>query len=105
MTAAEVTDAREEALDSAQGWLIVGLGICILTTIWGAVFSFTVYADRLAATFGLSALQVSSVFSITTTFLLVVGGLFGVFAARFSLRTSSKSSRRAVSTSRSLPPG
>ena len=86
MTATEVADAREEALDSAQGWLIVALGICILTTVWGTVFSFTVYADRLAATFGLSALQVSSVFSITTAFLLVVGGLFGVFAARFSLR-------------------
>ena len=86
MTATQVADAREEALDSAQGWLIVALGICILTTIWGTVFTFTVYADRLAATFGLSALQVSSVFSITTAFLLVVGGLFGVFAARFSLR-------------------
>lgn len=86
MTATEVDDTHEEALDSAQGWLIVALGICILTTVWGTVFSFTVYADRLAATFGLSALQVSSVFSITTAFLLVVGGLFGVFAARFSLR-------------------
>ena len=86
MTAIGVSNASKEALDSAQGWLIVGLGICILTTIWGAVFTFTVYADRLAATFGLSALQVSSVFSITTAFFLMVGGLFGVFAARFSLR-------------------
>ena len=86
MTASEVSDAREEALDSTQGWLIVGLGICILTAIWGTVFTFTVYADRLAATFGLSALQVSSVFSITTAFVLVVVGLFGVFAARFPLR-------------------
>ncbi|QCS44487.1 nitrate/nitrite transporter [Natrinema versiforme] len=86
MTATEVSNAHEEALDSAQGWLIVGLGICILTAIWGAVFTFTVYADRLAATFGLSALQVSSVFSITTAVFLMVGGLFGVFAARFSLR-------------------
>jgi OFA family oxalate/formate antiporter-like MFS transporter len=51
VTATEVAAAREEALDSAQGWLIVGLGICVLTTIWGAVFTFTVYADRLAATF------------------------------------------------------
>ncbi|RRJ29574.1 MFS transporter [Halocatena pleomorpha] len=86
MTATELSTAREEALDSAQGWLIVGLGICILTTIWGAVFTFTVYADRLAATFGLSALQASSIFSITTAFFLMVGGLFGVFAARFPLR-------------------
>lgn len=86
MTATEVSTARDEALDSTQGWLIVGLGICLLTMIWGAVFTFTVYADRLAATFGLSALQVSSVFSITTAFFLMVGGLFGVFATRFSLR-------------------
>ncbi|MBV0926009.1 MFS transporter [Halomicroarcula limicola] len=86
MTATETSTAREEALDSAQGWLIVGLGICLLTAIWGAVFTFTVYADRLAATFGLSSLQVSSVFSITTAFFLLIGGLFGVFAARFSLR-------------------
>lgn len=86
MTATEVSNAHEEALDSAQGWLIVGLGICILTAIWGAVFTFTVYADRLAAAFGLSALQVSLVFSITTAVFLMVGGLFGVFAARFPLR-------------------
>ncbi|MFA9418169.1 MFS transporter, partial [Natrinema sp. HArc-T2] len=86
MTATKVSNAHEEALDSAQGWLIVGLGICILTAIWGAVFTFTVYADRLAATFSLSALQVSSVFSITTAVFLMAGGLFGVFAARFPLR-------------------
>ncbi|WP_139246665.1 MFS transporter [Halogranum amylolyticum] len=86
MTTTEVSSAREEALDSTQGWLIVGLGICILTMIWGAVFTFTVYADRLAATFSLSSLQVSSVFSITTAFFLMGGGLFGVFATRFSLR-------------------
>jgi len=86
VTATEVSNAHEEALDSAQGWLIVGLGICILTAIWGAVFTFTVYADRLAATFSLSALQVSSVFSITTAVFLMAGGLFGVFAARFPLR-------------------
>ncbi|RJT07131.1 MFS transporter [Halococcus sp. IIIV-5B] len=81
-----MSNKREEALDSTRGWLIVGLGICILTTIWGAAFTFTVYADRLAATFALSALQVSSVFSIMTVFFLGVGGLFGVFAARFPLR-------------------
>jgi len=86
VTATGVSNAHEGALDSTQGWLIVGLGICILTAIWGAVFTFTVYADRLAATFGLSALQVSSVFSITTAAFLMAGGLFGVFAARFPLR-------------------
>ena len=86
MTATETFDTQEEALDSKRGWLIVGLGVCILTTIWGAVFTFTVYADQLAATFGLSALQVSSIFSIMTVFFLGVGGLFGVFAAQFPLR-------------------
>ena len=86
MTATEASDTHEAALDSLRGWLIVAVGVCVLTLVWGAVFTFTVYADRLAATFGLTALQVSSVFSITTAFLLGVGGLFGVFAARFSLR-------------------
>jgi len=86
MTATKVSKSREEALDSARGWLIVGLGIGILTTIWGDIFTFTVYADRLAATFSLSALQVSSVFSITTAIFLMVGGIFGVFAARFPLQ-------------------
>ena len=86
MTATGVSNAREEALDSTRGWLIVGFGVCILTIIWGAAFTFTVYSDRLAATFGLSAFQVSSVFSVMTVFFLGVGGLFGVFAARLSLR-------------------
>jgi OFA family oxalate/formate antiporter-like MFS transporter len=83
---AEISHAREEALDSAQGWLVVGLGVCMLTSIWGALFTFTVYADRLSAAFGLTAFQASSIFSITTAFFLIVGGLFGVFTARFSLR-------------------
>ncbi len=78
--------AREGALDSAQGRLIVALGVCMLTMIWGTVFTFTVYADQLAAAFGLTALQVSSVFSITAAVFLTVGGIFGIFAARFSLR-------------------
>jgi OFA family oxalate/formate antiporter-like MFS transporter len=87
MTATTVSDARETALDSAQGWLVVALGICMLTVIWGTIFTFTVYADRLAATVDLTALQVSSVFSITTAVFLAVGGLFGVFADRFRLRS------------------
>jgi len=80
------SNRRGEPLDSTQGWLIVVLGIGILSTIWGALFTFTVYADRLATTYGLTALQTSSIFSITTAFLLVVGGVFGVFATRFPLR-------------------
>lgn len=88
MTATEESMAREEPLDSAQGWLVVGLGVCMLTMIWGTVFTFTVYADRLAAAFDLTALQVSSIFSITTAVFLAVGGIFGVFAARFRLRSA-----------------
>lgn len=80
------SNRREEPLGSIQGWLIVVLGVGILSTIWGAVFTFTVYADRLATTYSLTAVQASSVFSITTAFLLVVGGIFGIFAARFPLR-------------------
>ncbi|MFC5972054.1 nitrate/nitrite transporter [Halomarina salina] len=86
MTTATASDGRGETLDSPHGWLVVALGICMLTLIWGTVFTFTVYADRLAATFTLSELQVSSVFSITTSVFLAVGGLFGIFAARFPLR-------------------
>ncbi|WP_042663763.1 nitrate/nitrite transporter [Haloferax sp. ATB1] len=86
MTGTKEPTAHQEALDSTQGWLIVGLGICVLTMIWGTIFTFTVYADRLATIFDLTQLQVSSIFSITTAVFLMVGGLFGVFAARFSLR-------------------
>jgi len=86
VTTIEHAVAREAALDSARGWVIVTLGVCMLTLIWGIVFTFTVYADRLAATFGLTAVQVSSVFSTTSAALLAIGGLFGVFAARVTLR-------------------
>jgi MFS transporter, OFA family, oxalate/formate antiporter len=87
MTATEESTARGATLDSTQGWVVVGLGVCMLTMIWGTVFTFTVYADRLATAFDLTPLQVSSVFSITTAVFLAVGGIFGVFAARFRLRS------------------
>lgn len=87
MTATEDATAHEEPLDSAHGWAVVGLGVCMLTMIWGTFFTFTVYADRLAAAFDLSSLQVSSVYSITTAVFLAVGGISGVFAARFRLRS------------------
>jgi len=76
----------QDDIDSARGWLIVVLGVCMLTSMWGVLFTFTVYADQLAATFSVTALQASSVFSLMTAFFLVVGGLFGVFTARFPLR-------------------
>ncbi len=43
-------------MDSGQAWLLVALGVCMLTTIWGTLFTFTVYASRLSAAFGLSGL-------------------------------------------------
>lgn len=86
MTAAEATTAREDALDSRTGWLHVVAGVSILTAIWGAVFTFTVYAGPLGTTFSLTALEVPAVFSVTTAFFLVAGGLCGVFAARLPLR-------------------
>jgi MFS family permease len=58
----------------------------MLTTIWGTLFTFTVYASRLSTAFGLSGLQTSSVFSITTAIFLISGGALGVVAARFPLR-------------------
>jgi MFS family permease len=86
VTATEEAAARDAPVDSAQGWVLVALGVCMLIVIWGTVFTFTVYADRLSATFGLSALQVSSVFSTTVAVFLIAGSIVGVFAARFPLR-------------------
>lgn len=37
-----MSNAREEALDSAQGWLIVALGVCILTTSGIAVAGLSI---------------------------------------------------------------
>jgi MFS family permease len=87
VTATGESAAHEADVDSAQGWVLVALGVCMLTLIWGAIFTFTVYADKLAATFGLPALQVSSVFSITIAVFLIAGSISGVFAARFPLRS------------------
>ncbi|QLH77136.1 MFS transporter [Halosimplex rubrum] len=85
-TATEPSTARQQAIDSARSWLLVALGVCMLTTIWGVIFTFTVYAGRLSTAFDLTGLQASSVFSITTAVFLVSGGVFGVVAARFPLR-------------------
>ena len=86
MTVTDTAAAREAATDSARGWLLVALGVCMLTTIWGTLFTFTVYVDQLSTVFDLSGLQASSVFSITTAVFLISGGVFGVVAARFPLR-------------------
>ncbi|WP_342765962.1 MFS transporter [Haladaptatus sp. T7] len=58
----------------------------MLTLIWGTIFTFTVYVGQLTTAFGLSGLQASSVFSITTAVFMTAGGLFGVIAVRFPLR-------------------
>jgi len=84
--AAPDTAAHERALDSARSWLLVALGVSMLTIIWGVIFTFTVYVSQLSTAFGLTDLQASSVFSITTAVFLISGGVFGVVAARFPLR-------------------
>lgn len=76
---------RDE-IDSARGWLVVVLGVVALLLVWGTIFTFTVYAEALAAAFGLSSLRVSSVFSITTAAFFVAGGTAGVLIARLPLR-------------------
>lgn len=78
--------AHEDALDSRPGWVVVALGFLVLGVLWGAVFTFTVYADDLAAAFDLTGLQTSAVFSVTTAAFFVVGGTVGVLVARVPLR-------------------
>lgn len=81
-----MTDASASEIDSARGWLVVALGVVALVLVWGTIFTFTVYAEALAAAFGLSSLRVSSVFSITTAAFFVAGGTAGVLIARLPLR-------------------
>lgn len=81
-----MADATASEVDSARGWLVVALGFATLLLVWGAIFTFTVYADPLAAAFGLSGIQVSAVFSVTTAAFFVAGGTIGVAIARVPLR-------------------
>lgn len=76
----------DAALDSRTGWLVVAFGLAILVLVWGTIFTFTVYAERLATAFGLSSLRVSSIFSITTAAFFVAGGTIGILVARMPLR-------------------
>ena len=82
----EMDTRREAALDSTTAWAIAFLGLLILTLVWGFIFTFTVYADTLATTYGLSSFQTSSVFSIMTAAFFVVGGGLGLLIARLPLR-------------------
>lgn len=79
-------EETNEALDSLAGWLVVAASLVLLVLVWGAIYTFTVYAEPLGRTFGLSALRVSSVFSIATATFLVAGGLIGVLVARMPYR-------------------
>jgi len=81
-----MSEPRASALDSATGWTIVGFGLAVLLLVWGMIFTFTVYRGELGAAFGLSSIQTSSVFSITTAAFFVAGGLAGVVIARTPLR-------------------
>lgn len=74
------------ALDSGRGWVIVATSFLVLFVLWGAVFTYTVYAEALATTFGLSPLRVSAVFSVGTAAFFVAGGAVGILAARVPLR-------------------
>lgn len=74
------------ALDSRRGWLLVALSTLALLVLWGAVFTFTVYAGALRSAFGLTSLQTSAVFSIGTAAFFVAGGFVGIVVARLSLR-------------------
>ncbi|GAB3685212.1 hypothetical protein GCM10028857_15360 [Salinarchaeum chitinilyticum] len=86
MTEIAESERYDDAIDSARGWLLVALGVCMLTLLWGTLFTYTVYVDQLSAAFGLTSLQASAVFSITSAIFLLSGGVFGVVAARFPLR-------------------
>ena len=77
---------REAALDSASGWVIVALGFLLLFTLWGTIYTFTVYASALGEAFGLSPLRTSGVFSIGMGVFFLVGGSVGLLAARVRYR-------------------
>lgn len=81
-----MSDVNEAAMDSTTGWIIVALGLAVLLLVWGAIFTFTVYADALAGAFGLTGFQTSSVFSVTTAAFFVAGGSLGILITRFPLR-------------------
>ena len=79
-------DEDPSALDSRRGWAIVATSFLVLFVLWGAVFTFTVYAEALATTFGLSPIRVSAVFSVGTAAFFVAGGVVGIVASRVPLR-------------------
>jgi len=95
-------DERESVTDGRFGWLIVGLGFLLLAVLWGAVFTFTVYADALAGAFGLSALRTQAVFSVGTAAFFVVGGAVGIVVSGLPLRPVLLAAAAAVAASAGL---
>ena len=83
---ASTDDVAADALDSPAAWLLVALSFLTLAVVWGAVFTFTVYAEALASAFGLSSIETSAVFSVGTATFFVAGGLVGILVSRLPLR-------------------
>ena len=83
---ASTPTVHRDALDSREGWVIVGLSFSLLLVLWGAVFTFTVYSDALASTFGLTSIRTSAVFSIGTAAFFLAGGSVGILVSRLSMR-------------------
>lgn len=84
MATASATDGT--AVDSAFGWLLAVIGFVVLTVTWGTMFTFTVFSEPLAAAFGLTALQASTVFSVQLFFFYTFGGLLGLLISRVRFR-------------------
>ena len=78
--------ATSSEVDSRRGWLVAVLGLATLLAVWGSIFTFTVYAGALGGALGLSGLETSSLFSVTTAAFFVAGGVVGVAVARLPLR-------------------
>lgn len=79
-------DTRAAAIDSRAGWLIVLVGFLLLFTLWGMIYTFTVYSAPLGGAFGLSGLRTSSVFSTGLAVFFTAGGIVGILAARLPYR-------------------
>lgn len=75
-----------ESTDSLRAWAVVGAAFPALFGVWGTVFTFTVYSSALAKTFGLTAIQTSTVFSVGVGVTFAAGGFAGLFAARYPFR-------------------
>jgi MFS family permease len=78
--------SQSDATDSRTGWRIVVVSFFTLFFTWGTVFTFSVYANALGTTFGLSAIQTSTIYSIQLFVFFIAGGLVAIFVSRLRLR-------------------